>query len=112
MNDFESITPDEMLNRVMRSVGIFDPTPDEKTAFTVLLKFLMEKDPGTSITLPLGDEKGDVEGELIICHDMPACSECGATDSDYSFQDPRFADGNVLCEYCFTAHSIEWERTK
>jgi len=110
MTDFHAPSPEELVANIMRSVGITEPTEEHQVAFMMLVKFLMQEDPSL-LRFPIADHEGN-RGELVITEAMPACTECGKNDGDYAYQDLRFADGNVLCEFCFTAHSLEWERTR
>ena len=57
----------------------------------------------------LDPKDGTLIGEMYLTNHIPKCSECGEVN-DQAFQDARFADGEVLCEFCYAAHAIEWER--
>lgn len=75
----------------------------------MLLDSIMSALP--EITIRTVDEENKTISELVITNTMPECVVCGTTDVDQAFQDPRFMDGQTLCEFCYVPRIIEWERT-
>lgn len=84
-------------------------TDDEYTDRERLIDMIASILP--DITIKIVDENGQPEGELVITNTMPECADCGTTETDQAFQDPRFMEGKPLCEFCYAPRVIEWERT-
>jgi len=75
-----------------------------------ILRRLLDLILQTDVRISIVNSDGIPQGELVITEEMPKCAECGTTDADMAFQDPRFSGGMPLCEFCHAAQAIEWER--
>lgn len=79
--------------------------------FDSMLNAILKAFPVPEIIIRSVDEEDRIISELVFTNTMPECVVCGGSDADESFQDPRFMDGQTLCEFCYVPRVIEWERT-